>query len=318
MPAAGQSRKTCKKGNRTRCSIESNGRRVIQAREHRRDKVNEKTQEQDHDMKPDAPSERHPARKRKERQGEPLPCAIVLSNLPLALVLISIDVIILRLRKTLLLCRRIVEPEPEDQPQEADRTGEDEGHLPAMLVTEMNEAPGNKERGNHGPHIGSRIENARRQGAFTFWEPLGHGLDRGWEVPRFAYSKETPDDHVRCGQASHTGIGNPEEGPDRQGESESDLGADLIDDYTRQNCHRSIEGSEDRRHVRVIGVCPSKTARCRGRAEKFLQITDDLTIEVVERRGEKEKSANNPTIPGHSRGTKGVSDVLGGHVVLGG
>ena len=211
--------------------------------------------------------------------------------------MVTVDVVELLLREALLPGGGRVEPEPEDQPRKAGSTGDDEGHLPAQLVAEVNEAPRDEERRDHRADVGAAVEDARGQRALPFREPFRHGLDRSWKHPRFADAKQATDNHMGDTQASNECVDNPKHGPNDEGKGEAQPGADLIDDPPCKNRHAGVEGREGRGDIRVVGVSPAETAGAFRRAEELLEITDDLTVCIIDRRNGEEQGADHPAVP---------------------
>ena len=144
------------------------------------------------------------------------------------------------LESRLCLAGGVVEPEPEDQPKKTRGAGENEGHLPSLLVAEMDQAPGNEEGGDHGAKIRAAVEDAGGQGPFPLGEPLGHGLDGGGEIAGFADAEGAAHHNVHHHQPSDKGVEHAEHGPDDERKGQAELGADSIDDPAGQNGHAGV------------------------------------------------------------------------------
>src|SRR5208283_3983752 len=95
------------------------------------------------------------------------------------------------LRNPLLPGGGFIKPEPENQPEKTGGAGENEGHLPSLLVTEMDHAPGNEQGGHHGAEVGAAVEDARGEGTLAFGKPFRHGFDGRWKVAGFTDGEET-------------------------------------------------------------------------------------------------------------------------------
>ncbi len=95
-------------------------------------------------------------------------------------------------------------------------------------------------------------------------------------------------------QAPGKGIEHPEERPDNERERQAELGPDLIDDPAGGDGHAGVKGGECRGQIREIRIGPAEPPLGRGRAEEFLEVTDDLAVHVIEGGGEEEEGADDP------------------------
>ena len=65
--------------------------------------------------------------------------------------------------------------------------------------------------------------------------------------------------------------------------------------------HAGIKGREEGGQIGEVGVRPAEPALFRRRAEKLLQVADDLPVQVIEGGGEKQQPADDPAIMARSR-----------------
>jgi len=219
---------------------------------------------------------------------------LVTAVLDYAGIVIHVDVIVFGPGEPFAFTRRRVEPEPENQPEKTGGTGEDEGHFPALLIAEMDEAPRHEQRADHRATICAAVENAGGERAFALGKPFGDGLDGGGKISGLADAEQAAHDHVHPRQAADEGIGDSKHRPDDERQGEAELGADLVNDPAGENGHARVKRREGGGQIRKIGVAPAEPARRRRRAEKLLEITDDLPVHVVDRRGKKQQRADDP------------------------
>ena len=131
VPAAGLGGKAHPEGDRADAPVEGECPAAAQGRKHRRDEIKEQAEEDRHAGDADKGGFRHPSGEGEEGAGDFLARLVLVKLLLPGLVMVAVDVVELFLREALLPGGRRVEPEPEDQPRKAGRTGDDEGHLPA-------------------------------------------------------------------------------------------------------------------------------------------------------------------------------------------
>jgi len=161
----------------------------------------------------------------------------------------------------------------------------------------MNQAPRHEERADHRADVRAAVENARGERAFAFGKPFGDGFDRGWEISRLADAEGAPHEHVHPRQAADEGVRDSKNRPDDERQGEAELCADFVNDPASKNCHARVKTGEHGGDVGEIRVRPAEAASsvCCGRgAKKFFQVTDDLSVHVVDRRGKKEQRADDP------------------------
>ena len=132
--------------------------------------------------------------------------------------------------------------------------------------------------------------------SFALGKPLGDRLDGGGKIARFAHGKRAADEHVRRQQPSDEGIDDPEDRPEDERERQTQLGPDLINDPAHAEGHAGVKRREEGGQIGEVGVGPAETAGVLRRAEKFLQIADDLPVHVIEGGGEEQQSADDPAI----------------------
>ena len=153
------------------------------------------------------------------------------------------------------------------------RAGEDEGHLPAPLVAEMDHAPGNEERGDHRAEVRAAVEDGRGQGALALREPLGDGLDRGGEVAGLADAEGAADGDVRRQQPPGEGIERSRRWTRDERNGQAQLGADPVDEPSGRNSDAGIDRGKRGGQIRIIAIRPAEAS-----LEEALISADRITV----------------------------------------
>src|SRR5687767_1294534 len=81
-----------------------------------------------------------------------------------------------------MLLRRAVNWEPEEYPNQADKPGDNESPLPAVVNRDRRR----DQRRDNRADIRAGIENTGRERTLLLGKPLRDGFDGGWKVSRFA------------------------------------------------------------------------------------------------------------------------------------
>src|SRR6185437_5939328 len=144
-----------------------------------------------------------------------------------------------------------------------------------------------KQRSNHRTCIGSSVEDGRRQGALTFREPFSYGFDGSRKVSRLANRKRAAHNDVHSQQTAHESVRDSANRPDDERKRQAEFGSDFVNEPSGEDRHPRVNAGEKRSEVGKLLIAPAKTTQCRGSAKKFLQITNDLTVHVIDCRGEK-------------------------------
>ena len=187
--------------------------------------------------------------------------------------------------------RMVIHRQPERQPEQSGRDGEEECPLPAPSERD----PRHKQRRKDRADVGSGVEYPGRQRAFAFGEPLGHGFDRGGKIAGLAEAQGKSCNR-KAGDSFHQGMGHRRKTPDQQGEGIAQFGADAID-------HRATEQEADRvGELKIKAMSPYASVhsvplqlRCKD--------ADDLPIDVIHRRREENQGTDPVVVAAGRRGT---------------
>ena len=183
----------------------------------------------------------------------------------------------------------LVEGQPEHEPDEPDRTRDQEGGRPA----EADGDPGHDGRGDHGPDIGPGVEDARGQRPLPAGEPLGHGLDRRREVPGLAEPEGEAGDAE--GQGAPGGrVGHGRDAPEADGQGVADPGPETVDEPAEGGEADGISDLEGGDDVAILDLAP---------ADLLLQVrrqdAEDLPVDVIDGGGGEQQPADGPAeMPG--------------------
>jgi hypothetical protein len=131
--------------------------------------------------------------------------------------------------------RRPVQPHPGHDPGKPDRAGSDERPAPTPVQCDVRD----HQRPDHGAHIGSGIENARGERAFTLREPFGHRLNRGREVARLAET-ERKSRHAEPERRSRQRVPHRRQAPPCDADGVPEPGSNTIDDPAEPHQRESI------------------------------------------------------------------------------
>src|SRR5271154_5141197 len=82
----------------------------------------------------------------------------------------------------------MVEPQPTDQPSNAEDPGKYEGPTPSQFANNDR----HEQWSNYGADVRTGVENASCECTFTFGKPFRDGFDRGREVGGFSKSQHEP------------------------------------------------------------------------------------------------------------------------------
>src|SRR3546814_6128802 len=117
--------------------------------------------------------------------------------------------------------RIAVEPEPQDQKQDAEGARIDEGFAP--VEAEYAHAQGDRGRGQDDADRRRAVDPADRIGAFLLREPFARRADDRREMPRLAHPKDDAREHEGDDRRSETERAMAD-GPARDGERIAALG----------------------------------------------------------------------------------------------
>ena len=226
---------------------------------------------------------------------------------------ITVDVRQFRSAQPWVFMRTSIERQPERQPQESQQAGGDKSPVPAPGERD----PGNDERRCERTDVGAGVEDPGSERAFALRKPFGRGLDRRGKVSCLSDPEGEPRNHEAGDrrrvrephQRQHGGGRGTEEGrfgmgdcrkapqDDRNRESRTD--AETVHDPPRhqESCGvGELKGEDD---VGVVEFRPAELV-----LESRLQDPDDLPVDVVDRRREKQQRADDPAqVPRGSSGS---------------
>ncbi len=209
-----------------------------------------------------------------------------------------------------------VQRNPEEQPDEAQRSRDDERPVPSPVQSD----PGHDERGHEGADVGAGVEDACGERAFLLGEPLGGDFDRGRKVARLAEPEREPrgdesGDRRRVGESHERedcGGGRTEDrrfGVRHRGQAPYDQGDGIALFRPQPVDHPAGEQKSDRvgelereDDIGVVDLAPAELLlECR------LQDADDLAIDVVDGRREEEQGADDPAVASNAPGDRRLS-----------
>ena len=187
------------------------------------------------------------------------------------------------------------EDEPDDEPEEAHRAGGQKGGSPVVVAEDDGDEPGDDD----GADVRTGVEDAGGEGALLGGEPLGDGLDGGGEVAGFAEAEHEAGD-VEADDRGDEGVAHGGERPDADGESVSQLGAELVDQASggqQADAVCDLEVDENVAEVVIedgvvgIGRVPAHEGDL---AQARLDEREDIAVHVVDGCRGEEKGADEP------------------------
>ena len=179
----------------------------------------------------------------------------------------------------------IVEPAKEQQPEEAERTRQQECRPPRAESLEQSDDQKRRDCGTDGRPA---VEKRHRPTAFTPGKPFRHGFGRARPVASLAGAKQEAEEAERpqaCRERRQHGCDRVE----RNGHAETGTRADRVEEPAGASLAERVsdpERDDDEREVRVVPVVMILQRRSKD-AER-------LPIDVIDDRGEKEEGADPP------------------------
>ena len=156
-------------------------------------------------------------------------------------------------------------------------------------------------RGNESGGVGAGVKDANGFGTLVGGEPLGCGFDGGGEVAGLAEAEEGAADHEADDARDQRGADGGAS-PDEDGESITLLGAQLVDNASREeeaDAVCDLKGDEDAAVVDVVaglmGVIEAGNPTHEGQVKERLDEREDRAVHVVNGGGEKEQKTDGPT-----------------------
>ena len=201
-------------------------------------------------------------------------------------VLVAVDVVVFPGRKIFDFVRHIVKRNPEEQPGEPRDARDDERPMPAPVQGDGR----HERRGDDRADVGARIENARGQRAFLFRKPQRHRLDRRRKIAAFAKAEKNPRVDESA-DAEHQRVRDRRHAPRRDGNRVADLGAELVNEPAERHQADTVRALKRRVHVAELLVGPVQLL-----VEDRLDERENLPVNVVDGRREKEQRANDPAV----------------------
>ena len=165
----------------------------------------------------------------------------------------------------------------------------------APAPRERHHQHGNDHRNQHGADVGAGIEKAGGERALLPGEPLGHGLDAGRKVGRFAESQEKHGDakgERRGGQAGRHGREAPQH--DRDGKCLAR--PQPVREPSGHHKADRVRHFERGRDISIGDVVPADLL-----AKGHLKIAENSAVDVGHHRGEEQQAANHPSVSRRGR-----------------
>ena len=234
--------------------------------------------------------------------------------------IILVDVSQFGLVHMLALFRLLIHEGPEEHPDEAQGTDDDEGHFPAELHRERRDA---QRRGKRA-HGSTGVEDGCRESAVLLREVLGGHLDGRREVAGLAERQDAPaeeeqiDGRRRDGQrdvgsdldaleggeiladdrARGPAAGSVQAragGPDTDGDQVTLLRAHPVHELAREQAGDGVEDGEESGNRTVVVVIPVEFRL----DEVLVRERQHLAVQVVDGRRHEQQRAQPPTPVGH-------------------
>ena len=153
--------------------------------------------------------------------------------------LVLVDVVVFSPAQPLGFAGDAVTPKPEHHPHEAQRTGDDESHLPAVGHGDTSDDDGRDDSSD----VASCIEYARGQRAFLDGKPFSRSLDGCGEIGTLAQPEEEAGDaETQC--AARRSMEATGQTPDDNGHGVGYACAELVDDASDKEEADGVGGLE--------------------------------------------------------------------------
>src|SRR5579883_1766199 len=186
-----------------------------------------------------------------------------------------------------------VEQQPEDEPGEAERAGDQKGPAPA----EMGGDPRNEERRDHRADAGAGVEDAGGEGAFFFRKPFGDTLDAGGEYAGLEETESGARGH-EGGERAGGGVSHGGGAPENHGDAVADARPDAVNQRAHAEHTRGVSELEETDEIAVVDFAPSESV-----LQGAFEDAENLAIHVIFCDAEEQQRTDNPTeAPGEEAG----------------
>ena len=179
---------------------------------------------------------------------------------------------------------RVVEQEPQGEPHEAERTGHEEGGLPAIGRVDPRDYRRGDDRADRSPGL----HDAMHEGPLAGRIPLAHRLEGGHEVARLPEPEQKPQAPERPGPAGER-MEHVCRRPPHHEPGERPARAEAVDEKPGADIHHRVGGEERREDVGVLRVSDAEFD-----LEHRREHRERLPVDVVDHRREKQQPGDPP------------------------